>query len=71
MWKEQFAFYYRECSADGTFIFPVSVHSQVVLLHEGLIEWINRYEGVEWVTMEGIVDGFKSAGVSVEGGVEV
>ncbi|KAF2714569.1 polysaccharide deacetylase family protein [Pleomassaria siparia CBS 279.74] len=78
LWKEQFEFLYRECPEDGSFIFPISVHPQVsgkpqvVLLHERFIEWINTHEGVEWWTMEGIVDEFKSGrlkGVSVEGGV--
>lgn len=79
LWKEQFAFHYRECPENGTFVFPISVHPQVsgkpqvVMLHERLIEWINGFEGVEWVTMEQVVDEFKSGrfeGVRVEGGVD-
>ncbi|KAL1647299.1 hypothetical protein SLS61_007470 [Didymella pomorum] len=80
LWKEQFEFHYRECPEDGTFVFPISIHPQVsgkpqvILLHERLIEWINGHEGVEWVTMEQIVDEFKSgrlAGATVEGGAEL
>lgn len=43
------------------------------MLHERLIEWINQFEGVEWVTMEQIVDEFnadKIDGVTVEAGVD-
>ncbi|KAH8724322.1 hypothetical protein GQ44DRAFT_618695, partial [Phaeosphaeriaceae sp. PMI808] len=80
LWKEQFEYLYRECEEDGSFVFPISIHpqvsgkAQVVLLHERFIEWVNGFEGVEWVTMEGIVDEFKGGrigGVSVEGGVSV
>ncbi|CAG5178656.1 uncharacterized protein ALTATR162_LOCUS8810 [Alternaria atra] len=80
LWKEQFEFLYRECPDDGSFIFPISIHPQVsgkpqvILLHERLIEWINGYEGVEWLTMERIVDEFKSgklSGATIEGGAEV
>ena len=52
----------------------VSGKPQVILLHERLIEWINGHEGVEWVTMEKIVDEFKSgnlSGATVEGGADV
>ncbi|KAG9200293.1 hypothetical protein G6514_007117 [Epicoccum nigrum] len=75
LWKEQFEFHYRECGEDGSFVFPISVHpqvsgkAQVVLLHERLIEWISGHDGVEWVTMEEVVDEFKSGrirGVKVE-----
>ncbi|OAL48350.1 glucose 1-dehydrogenase [Pyrenochaeta sp. DS3sAY3a] len=80
LWKEQFEYLYRECPDDGSFVFPISIHPQVsgkpqvVLLHERFIEWVNGHEGVEWVTMEHIVDEFKSGhlvGVSVEGGADV
>ncbi|KAF2112540.1 glucose 1-dehydrogenase [Lophiotrema nucula] len=80
LWKEQFEYLYRECPDDGSFVFPISIHPQVsgkpqvILLHERFIEWLNSHEGVEWVTMEQIVDEFKAgklAGVTVEGGVEL
>ncbi|KAJ4363572.1 hypothetical protein N0V83_009868 [Neocucurbitaria cava] len=80
LWKEQFEFLYRECPEDGSFVFPISIHPQVsgkpqvILLHERFIEWINGHQGVEWVTMEQIVDEFKSgklAGVTVEGGADI
>ncbi|KAJ4355763.1 uncharacterized protein N0V89_003783 [Didymosphaeria variabile] len=80
LWKDQFEYFYRECPDGGSFVFPISIHPQVsgkpqvLLLHERLIEWINGHEGVEWVTMEQIVDEFKSGklnGVGVEGGADV
>jgi hypothetical protein len=80
LWKEQFEYFYRECPEDGSFVFPISIHPQVsgkpqvLLLHERLIEWINSHEGVEWVTMEQIVDEFRSGklgGVTVEGGADI
>lgn len=80
LWKEQFEFHYRECPENGSFVFPISIHPQVsgkpqvIMLHERLIEWINNHEGVEWITMEQIVDEFKSgilAGVTVEGGADI
>ncbi|KAF2875260.1 glucose 1-dehydrogenase [Massariosphaeria phaeospora] len=80
LWKDQFTYLYRECPEDGSFVFPISVHPQVsgkpqvVLLHERFIEWINDHVGVEWCTMEKVVDEFKAGrigGVSVEGGVDV
>lgn len=75
LWKKQFDYFYREYD---TFIFPMTIHPQVsgkpqvILMHENIIEHINSHEGVEWVTMEQIVDEFKSgkiSGASVEGGV--
>lgn len=80
LWKEQFEYLYRECPDNGSFVFPISIHPQVsgkpqvILLHERMIEWINGHDGVEWVTMEQIVDEFKSGklrGVGVEGGAEL
>jgi peptidoglycan/xylan/chitin deacetylase (PgdA/CDA1 family) len=80
LWKEQFEYLYRECPEDGSFVFPISVHPQVsgkpqvLLLHERFIEWINGHEGVEWHTMESMVDEFKAGrigGVTVEGGVDL
>lgn len=77
MWKEQFDFYYREYD---TFVFPMSIHPQVsgkpqvILMHERIIEHINSYEGVEWVTMEEMVAEFKAgrfAGATVDGGAQV
>lgn len=43
-------------------------------MHERFIEWVNGHEGVEWVTMGGVVDEFKAGrigGASVRGGVRV
>ncbi|EMD92977.1 hypothetical protein COCC4DRAFT_40745 [Bipolaris maydis ATCC 48331] len=80
LWKEQFEYLYRECPSNASFCFPISIHPQVsgkpqvVLLHERFIEWVNGHEGVEWVTMGGVVDEFKAGrigGASVRGGVRV
>lgn len=38
----------------------VSGRSHALLMHERLIEHINKHEGVEWVTMAQMVDNFKS-----------
>ena len=38
----------------------VSGRPHVLLMHERLIEHINKHEGVEWVTMGEMVDYFKS-----------
>ena len=37
----------------------VSGHPHVLLMHERLIEHINKHEGVEWVTMIEMVEEFK------------
>ncbi|KAI9685349.1 MAG: hypothetical protein M1820_010810, partial [Bogoriella megaspora] len=53
LWMEQFDYAYREYD---TFIFPMSIHPQVsgkphvILMHERIIEYINKHEGVEWMT---------------------
>lgn len=74
MWKEQFEFFYREYDS---FVFPMSIHPQVsgkpqvILMHERIIEWINSHKGVEWCTMEQMVEEFKSGrfeGAEVKGG---
>ncbi|KAI9376129.1 hypothetical protein BJX61DRAFT_460922 [Aspergillus egyptiacus] len=75
LWKDMFTFLYREYDQ---FVFTVTIHPQVsgkpqlVLMHERFIEWINGHEGVEWCTMEQMVDEFKAGriqGATVEGGV--
>ncbi|KAK8169790.1 glucose 1-dehydrogenase [Phyllosticta citrichinensis] len=53
LWMEQFDFAYRE---HDVFLFPMSIHPQVsgkpqnILMHERIIDYINRHEGVELVT---------------------
>ena len=55
------------------FIFPMTIHPDVsgrphvLLMHERLIEHINKHEGVEWVTMAEMVDDFKSKNKPPEG----
>jgi len=61
------------------FVFPISIHPQVsgkphvILLHERMIEYINKHEGVEWMTMGEMAKEFlegRIGGVNVEGGVD-
>ncbi len=75
LWKSQFDFAYREYDH---FVFPISIHPQVsgkphvILLHERLIEYINTFEGVEWMPMEQMAEEFLAGriqGATVEGGV--
>lgn len=75
LWKKQFDFFYREYD---TFVFPMTIHPQVsgkpqvMLMHENLINYINTHPGVEWVTMEQMVDEFKSGrmpGATIEAGI--
>ncbi|KAK5702158.1 hypothetical protein LTR17_022585 [Elasticomyces elasticus] len=76
LWMEQFDFAYREYD---TFIFPMSIHPQVsgkphvILMHERIIEHINKHEGVEWMPLGDMAKEFlegRMPGVEVEGGVE-
>ncbi|KAK1076305.1 hypothetical protein LTR33_009057 [Friedmanniomyces endolithicus] len=77
LWLEQFDFAYREYE---TFIFPMSIHPQVsgkphvILMHERIIAYINKHEGVEWMPLEDMAKEFlegRMPGVKVEGGVDV
>ncbi|KAK4502922.1 hypothetical protein PRZ48_006349 [Zasmidium cellare] len=77
LWIEQFDFGYREYD---TFIFPMSIHPQVsgkpqnILMHERIIEHINKHEGVEWMPLCDMAKEFlegRMPGVEVEGGVDV
>ncbi|HIY41810.1 MAG TPA: polysaccharide deacetylase [Candidatus Nocardiopsis merdipullorum] len=60
-WKDQFDWVYREYDHA---VFPMTVHPDVsgrpqsLLMHERLIEYINRHEGVRWVTFDQIADDF-------------
>jgi peptidoglycan/xylan/chitin deacetylase (PgdA/CDA1 family) len=55
IWRDHFDYFYREYDE---FIFPMTIHPDAsgrphaLLMHERLIEHINKHEGVEWVTME-------------------
>lgn len=70
IWKDHFDYFYREYDE---FIFPMTIHPDVsgrphvLLMHERIIEHINRHEGVEWVTMAQMVDEFKSKHSPPEG----
>ncbi|KAL9091447.1 MAG: hypothetical protein Q9165_004833 [Trypethelium subeluteriae] len=62
LWLEQFDYAYRE---HETFIFPMSIHPQVsgkphvILMHERIIEYINKHEGIEWMTFGEMAKEFK------------
>ena len=74
MWMDRFKFFYRENveqaenpDEEGVgFVYPVTVHPDVcghphgLMMLERHIEAINKFEGVEWVTMETICDTFKA-----------
>ncbi|QDS71931.1 hypothetical protein FKW77_000683 [Venturia effusa] len=70
IWKDHFDYYYREFDE---FIFPMTIHPDVsgrphvLLMHERIIEYINKHEGVEWVTMEQMCDEFKSKNKAPDG----
>jgi peptidoglycan/xylan/chitin deacetylase (PgdA/CDA1 family) len=70
IWRDHFDYFYREYDE---FIFPMTVHPDVsgrphvLLMHERLIEYINKHEGVEWVTMAQMVDEFKKGNKVAEG----
>jgi hypothetical protein len=67
--QDHFDYFYREYDE---FIFPMTIHPDVsgrphvLLMHERLIEYISKHEGVEWVTMAEMVDDFKSKNKPVE-----
>ncbi|QRD83422.1 FMN-dependent dehydrogenase-domain-containing protein [Aspergillus flavus] len=62
IWKDHFDYFYREYDE---FVFPMTIHPDVsgrphvLLMHERIIEHINKHEGVEWVTFEQMCDEFK------------
>ncbi len=61
MWIDQFDWVYREMDYA---IFPMTIHPdvsarpQVLLMHERIIEHINRHEGVKWVNLNDMADDF-------------
>ncbi|AHN38684.1 polysaccharide deacetylase [Helicobacter pylori] len=61
MWIDQFDWVYREMdyAVFSMTIHPdVSARPQVLLMHEKIIEHINKREGVRWVTFNEIADDF-------------
>ncbi|ODV83113.1 hypothetical protein CANARDRAFT_9838 [[Candida] arabinofermentans NRRL YB-2248] len=63
IWRDHFDYFYREYDE---FIFPINCHPDVsgrphaILMHERLIEHINKHEGIEWVTMDEVNKDFRS-----------
>ncbi len=61
MWIDQFDWVYREMdyAVFSMTIHPdVSARPQVLLMHEKIIEHINKHDGVRWVTFSEIADDF-------------
>ncbi|UOS15461.1 polysaccharide deacetylase [Helicobacter pylori] len=61
MWVDQFDWVYREMdyAVFSMTIHPdVSARPQVLLMHEKIIEHINKHDGVRWVTFNEIADDF-------------
>jgi peptidoglycan/xylan/chitin deacetylase (PgdA/CDA1 family) len=61
MWRDQFDWVYRE---HDYAVFTMTLHPdvsgrpQVLLMHERLMDHINRHDGVRWVTFDEIADDF-------------
>ncbi|EAK6693270.1 polysaccharide deacetylase [Campylobacter coli] len=61
MWIDQFDWVYREMDYA---IFPMTIHPdvsarpQVLLMHERIIEHINKHEGIKWVNLNDMADDF-------------
>ena len=63
LWKQQFDWVYREMdySVFAFTIHPdVSGRPQVLLMLDRIIEYINKHDNIEWVTMEGAADDFRA-----------
>ncbi|KAH7890930.1 carbohydrate esterase family 4 protein [Phlebopus sp. FC_14] len=62
LWKDMFTYLYRE---ENDFIFPITIHPDVsgrphvLLMLERFIEWINKHEHVQWVTMYEMAQDFR------------
>jgi peptidoglycan/xylan/chitin deacetylase (PgdA/CDA1 family) len=62
LWRDQFDWVYREYDYA---IFPLTIHPdvsgrpQVLLMHERIIEYINRHRGIRWVTLKEMADDFR------------
>jgi len=61
MWRDQFDWVYREYDYA---VFTMTIHPdvsgrpQVLLMHERLIEYISKHDGVRWVTFDEVADDF-------------
>jgi len=62
-WQEIFEYFYKTYDS---FVFPISIHPQcsgkphVLEMHRRFIAWINKHEGVEWMTFGEMADEFKA-----------
>lgn len=63
MWQEHFEYCYEEYDE---FVFPISIHPQVsgkpqvLRMHQRIIDWLNKFEGVQWCTFAEMVDQYKA-----------
>lgn len=61
LWKDQFDFMYREYD-DA--VFPMTIHPDVsgrpqcIIMHEKLIDYINKHPGVRWCTLSEMAEDF-------------
>ena len=61
LWRDQFDWVYREIDYA---VFTITIHPdvsgrpQVLLMHERIIEHINKHDGVRWATFDEIADDF-------------
>jgi peptidoglycan-N-acetylglucosamine deacetylase len=63
LWLDQFDYVYREYDYA---VFAMTIHPdvsgkpQVLLMHERIVEYINKHDGVRWATCDEIADDFKN-----------
>ena len=69
LWLDQFDWVYREFDYA---VFAMTIHPdvsgrpQVLLMHERIIEHINKHDGVRWATFDEIADDFAHAATRAE-----
>ena len=62
MWKDQFDWVYRDSTTPSSRSrsIPTAAEPHVLLMHERIIEHINKHDGVRWATFDEIADDFAS-----------